>query len=78
MEGLKVYEIVEENQPTTEFPLSFWERQVPSKLIPERAGDQLHKFWTKHSNMSIDQYLQNCLDEETPFSLSIPEIPSRV
>jgi hypothetical protein len=77
MEGLKVYEIIEENQPTTEFPLTFWERQVPSKLIPERAGEQLHKFWLKHCNMSIDQYLLKCLDEDTPFSLSIPEIPSR-
>lgn len=61
LEGIKMFDIVRENDDVSNFGRQFWEKQVASSLIPGRSGEQMHNLWKELSELSIEQYLMNSL-----------------
>jgi hypothetical protein len=55
--------------------MSFWQKIVDQRSIPERTAEQMKKFWSSYESHTGEQWLALALHENRDFSLSIKSIP---
>ena len=75
MEGIWVYKTLGAKK-SGKIDNSLWKIIENQRLIPERSADSLKAFWKKHSNMTMENYLVECLFFKTDFCLSFKNIPN--
>ena len=75
MEGVKLYAIMGAKK-TGKVQNDLWKSIERKQLIPERSADSLKAFWKKHSSMTLEDYLIECIFFKTDFCLSFKLIPN--
>ena len=75
MEGIWVYKTLGAKK-SGKIDNSLWKIIENQRLIPERSADSLKTFWKKHSSMTMENYLVECLFFKTDFCLSFKNIPN--
>ena len=75
MEGVKLYSIMGPKK-TGKIEKDMWKSIERKQIIPERSADSLKAFWKKHSPMTLEDYLIECIFFKTDFCLSYKQIPN--
>ena len=75
MEGVKLYSIMGAKK-TGKIQNDLWKSIASKQKLPERSSDSLKAFWKKHSSMTLEDYLIECIFFKTDFCLSFKEIPN--
>ena len=73
MEGLKLYSIM---GAKNKIQNDLWKGIERKQKLPERSADSLKAFWKKHSSMTLEDYLIECIFFKTDFCLSFKKIPN--
>jgi hypothetical protein len=55
---------------------SFWLKIAQNGYLPERSADSMKNFWKKHSSKTLEEFLIECLHENTDFCFNFKEIPN--
>lgn len=75
MEGIKLFDTIN-NQKQVTVNVQFWNKVVKQSILPERTADSMKLFWRKYEYKTLEEYLIECINENTDFCLSFKEIPN--
>lgn len=76
MEGFKLYELITNQKNFSANSSQFWNKLATQGLLPERTADSMKNFWKRNTNKTLEEYLIECIHENTDFCLSFKEIPN--
>ena len=76
IEGIKLFETVGSHKNLQMNTSAFWNKVVNQNIFPERSADSLKSFWKRIEFKQLEQYLIECVHENTDFCLSFKRIPN--
>ena len=76
IEGIKLYELITNQKNIQANSNQFWNKVATQIILPERTADSMKNFWKRNTSKTLEEFLIECIHENTDFCLSFKEIPN--